>query len=415
MNSQFQYTASLPFVEINLDLPPKERWEPLRSIKKQTSSSSRKVEVIDLKDLVRDTRKYIDKHIGFSFALSTNKSIVIVRTVLFAVVSFFAWLFFNYNDDLRALAVIMNAHPGEIVMANFIYECSVACTSFIAHDKLTGRPIHGRSLDWPFQKLARYTTHFSFTRDNGRCRYDVIGWPGMTGYMTAVKPGVGSVSLNARFAVADKAPSWFAGMVQFLLRKDVTSSETTGYYILFNTITTRLHMMVFGGWTTGHIIRYAIEKAQSYDEMRNILQSYNMLAPCYFIVAGMEPNEGCCITRDPLSFTTRHMLDEDPNIPFIVQTNDDYDDIQKWATARDNGAPEGFNSCDRYTITSNWLKVTQGVLSIDDASILLCSSLKKNSGVRMQITLYMCIMMPSAIHENGMMFSVRSTRSMGGS
>jgi hypothetical protein len=245
-------------------------------------------------------------------------------------------------------------------------------------------------------------------------RYHVIGWPGMTGFMTAVKPGVCSVSLNARFVLADCAPVWFEKIWRWMSSegKTITTPELWEKYIVFNAVTTRIKMLVLRGWTTGHVIRHAIDRATSYEEIKTLLESSTMLAPCYFIVAGTKPEEGCCITRDVSSYSTRYLCEEEKNVPFVVQTNDDYEHIVKWKGMYEK-APQGFNSYDRYNICATRLKEAEGLISVADAASVICTSFKKN-GVRMQITLYMCVMVPSAVDDKDVMIAYRSTRFIGG-
>jgi hypothetical protein len=46
------------------------------------------------------------------------------------------------------------------------------------------------------------------------------------------------------------------------------------------------------------LTRELFEKAESYDEAVKILSTTRLIAPAYFIVGGIKPNEGVVITRD---------------------------------------------------------------------------------------------------------------------
>ena len=46
------------------------------------------------------------------------------------------------------------------------------------------------------------------------------------------------------------------------------------------------------------LTRQVLEKAESFDEAVSTLSTHRLIAPGYFIVGGMKPNEGAVITRD---------------------------------------------------------------------------------------------------------------------
>lgn len=403
---QQKYIKALPCIEVDMDLPPMQRWQNLKADR---------VNEENLYKLVYHTRKHIDEKIGFSFTLSNDSTIQLVRYFFFLIVRFIGWLWFAYYDDLYAFSVLMKVDPAELVIANCIYEFSIACTSFIVYDELTNRPIHGRSLDWPFQQLAKYAVHFKFTRTNpastGRYSYHAVGWPGLTGFMTAVNPGVCSVSLNARFSslpVINEVPEWFSKCYQKISPNDCSEDVLIFSYHVFKAMITKVKSVLTGGWTTAHAIRYAFEQSKSYEEMKMTLESIQLITPSYFIIAGPS-HEGCIITRDVSSASVRSLGDE--NTPYLIQTNDDYDKISKMNTGEISDAPEGFDSINRYNITNDRLAQSNGKMKIAEAASLICTSFKQG-GVRMQITLYMCVMNPSDM-ENPI-FACRATRGIGG-
>lgn len=107
------------------------------------------------------------------------------------------------------------------------------------------------------------------------------------GILTGMKPGVCSVSVNFR---------------------------NTG-----GSMWTNVKKAMASAWPIGFLVREVLEEATTFDQAVTWLSNSELIAPCYFTVAGVNPGEGCLITRRQSKEEHRKTLGEDA--PFIVQTN----------------------------------------------------------------------------------------------
>jgi hypothetical protein len=106
-----------------------------------------------------------------------------------------------------------------------------------------------------------------------------------------------------------------------------------------------------------------------------------MIAPCYFIIAGVKENEGAIISRD--RFTAANVTSLSNETWYIVQTNEDHFDgicLQRCAAARKNldtltqanlNAETGFNqvlnvppNLNKASIYSAMMNPSNGLLSV---------------------------------------------------
>ena len=71
------------------------------------------------------------------------------------------------------------------------------------------------------------------------------------------------------------------------------------------------------------LMRKVLEEETSWEAATKRLRTERISAPVYYIVAGVGPNEGMVIERDPEGTHAYYTLDEDTW--FLVQTNYDRD------------------------------------------------------------------------------------------
>jgi len=71
------------------------------------------------------------------------------------------------------------------------------------------------------------------------------------------------------------------------------------------------------------LIRRILETASTYDEALNILSSSPVIAPMYYIIAGIESGEGAIVVRDPLKNVETITLRNQTNLSkwFLIETN----------------------------------------------------------------------------------------------
>mgnify|MGYP003385080175 FL=1 len=166
-------------------------------------------------------------------------------------------------------------------------------------------------------------------------------------------------------------------------------------------------------WSTGALLRTTLQQLPThtnkdtltYSHVVNYLSQQRLAAPCYFIVAGVNAGEGVVLTRElhPMTqgdgvMAKRHMNMDDRENQFVCQTNIDM-------PLQSDHSPKDFNSVERYEVTTRKLSE----LSRSGATWNYKTSMNKNEGVRMKMTLYCTIMTP---HDGGIV-SARSTRCIG--
>lgn len=82
-----------------------------------------------------------------------------------------------------------------------------------------------------------------------------------------------------------------------------------------------LQQAIGSGWPIGFLLRETFESATDYDEAVSWLTNSKLIAPCYFTICGVKPNEGIIITRRRKESEQPLELDVEP---FLVQTNIDH-------------------------------------------------------------------------------------------
>lgn len=107
------------------------------------------------------------------------------------------------------------------------------CSSVMAWDESLGRMVHFRSLDWPSAAaIAKATRIYQGTRADGTRAFSAAGILGMSGLLTAVKPGF---SLAINFAPWSGTSFSLNADPTFLVRQ-LMASPTASYHDAFRLI-----------------------------------------------------------------------------------------------------------------------------------------------------------------------------------
>jgi len=253
---------------INLDLPPSERFKEVVLAKKQG--------IIALKNTIIqfiNVTDYTIKALGFYEELVYSHE--------------------NCYEELLGVAKYSGLTFGEVFLMNFIYEILASCTSIISIDN-EGNILHGRNLDYNFKEvLAEVTIRLRFWR-NGTMLYEGDGEAGYLGLVTGLRPGAFGVTINER----NKGGPW-----------------DTIYEVLFKKT-----------FAVPYFIRKVLENAENFTSAVEMFSSEEFAAPCYLIVSGVKKNEGVVITidRDGVNNVTQINVDQ-PDQWYFVQTNYDRD------------------------------------------------------------------------------------------
>lgn len=100
------------------------------------------------------------------------------------------------SDHLAALVGGQRLAPADMAALQRLYTLAHAgCSTVMAWDAARQRMVHFRSLDWPSAEAIADATRVVVGQDGGRTVFTAAALAGMTGLLSAVKPGF-SVALN---------------------------------------------------------------------------------------------------------------------------------------------------------------------------------------------------------------------------
>lgn len=206
-----------------------------------------------------------------------------------------------YRGEIAAIARLLGK-PGAYAL-NASYEWG--CTSGVADDP--GGGVHLlRVLDWRLGGLGRNLVVAWQRGPAGD--FANLTWPGYVGVVTAAAPG--------RFAVAINQPpmlSWGATLpVDWAIG--------------------RARLWRSQGLPPAHLLRQVCEICADYDDAKRRLSQAPLCLPAFFIVAGVDPGQGCVIERHPNGTAVREM-------PAAIANH--------WVALRRRGAARGRHSLER--------------------------------------------------------------------
>lgn len=268
-----------PRFSIDLDLPPKERWN----------------EVV--------TRYEED----FMNLLALAKKIVPVELldVLAAVgLKVETAIPYPYNYEIMGIAErLKGVSIGDVILGNTLYEVtafehghkkdSKACTSIVAKAS-NGTLFHGRNLDYSLVGLLRNMTITVDFQKGGKVVYTGTTFAGYIGLLTGQKPHGYTISLDER----DRGGAWM----------NVLEALTNG----------------LGAVTSFHIRDVLGNEDFDYEDALVFLADKPLIAPCYLIIAGTEPWQGAVITRDRIAVLDMWKIGANDSRWYLVETNYDH-------------------------------------------------------------------------------------------
>ena len=162
-----------------------------------------------------------------------------------------------------------------IYALNICYEWG--CTSAV-YAKGDG-PTLTRVLDWPFPKLGE---HIVVAHQSGKAgEFYNVTWPGVSGVFQGMAPGRFSASLN-------QAPMRRHGLTY------------PGNWLKNRTLVFRQSTL-----PPEHLLRQVFEEAANFEEAKERLCKTPVALPVIYILAGVQPDEGCVIERRENDFAIR--------------------------------------------------------------------------------------------------------------
>lgn len=281
--------------EVNLDLPPRQRWTELIQRKKDG--------LLALLDVLRVTFKFTAAEATKELVGALNQSLPV-----------------EYLEEMQGIAdAVEGVTLEDVIMANAFYEITGvantplsgisarSCTSMVAQ-RSNGTVFLARNQDYP-PPFTLVMTHTVFTK-GGAVQYEGTTYAGTIGLSTAMShaaPGW-AVSINAR-SNPDKGKSG-------CLERAVASANN-------------------GGSIFPILVRQAMDEAGGkFSDAVNYVATHPLIMPGYLIVGGANKGEGAIVTRnasistandsDVFSLFDARGRDEGGGYWYVVQTNTDH-------------------------------------------------------------------------------------------
>lgn len=312
--------------QLNLDLPPTERWNEIAKDYKQ--------QIKDLVDFIKDFIVEISPEFKKLVEIVDNDMGAIAYT-----------LPDPFGKEIIGISNATGINLGEIVLYNIFYEIFTLCTSIVGEDQ-NGNMIHGRNLDfglflgWDIQKdtwkLSELLRPLIINIDNmkdGKVLYKTVNFVGFVGLITGVRPGVLSMSLNERFALE----GGFVGLFEWIL--NINRNQK---------------------WAT-FLARDVLESNMTFDQALDALSKPEILAPIYYIVGGAGEREAAVVTRSRRSTVDLWDLRKEKDTFFLAETNYDHweaplfvdDRITPTNTCMNKFGKENFNMANLFNVLSS--------------------------------------------------------------
>lgn len=259
-----------PSYNINLDLPPEERWVNVTS--KYAKYSPLIVDAIRqeiptyLVPLAELLALYMEKHFPEPFPA-----------------------------EMRGVSKGLNLTLTDTLLLNIMYDLTAFCTSVVAQDN-QGSIFHGRNLDYRFTGILRNITFISNFQSKGKLMYTGVTFAGQVGLLTAQRPNTFTISLDER----DQGFVWQNILLALLNKKAIPVT-----FLVRNVVST---------------------PGTDFDHALEVLSQMPLIADCYLILGGVNAGQGAVITRDREDTANIWLLSNDTrkNPWFLVETNYDH-------------------------------------------------------------------------------------------
>eukprot|EP01061_Rhynchopus_euleeides_P028944 TRINITY_DN47235_c0_g1_i1.p1 TRINITY_DN47235_c0_g1~~TRINITY_DN47235_c0_g1_i1.p1 ORF type:complete len:356 (+),score=149.42 TRINITY_DN47235_c0_g1_i1:60-1127(+) len=236
----------MPEYEINLDLPPKDRWTKVMT---------------ELKDDVMVTLNWLMSVVGPKTALHP-----VAEELRRAVIEGKGWDD-EFIAEMQGIATALNVTEDTVQLANLFYEYGpLACTGIVAQ-MTNGSVIHSRNQDYAIVGLPEITVWVKFTR-NSQIVYQGTTFATYAGLPTVMRPHGWSVEANSRLT------GWAVDIVE-----NIKAAKQ-------------------GGTTVGYFLRRGVEQQATYADAIRMMNTTLLIAPAYYTMVGTQPWEGAVVTRD---------------------------------------------------------------------------------------------------------------------
>jgi len=255
--------------KLDMDLPPYERWKDI--------ILDNKAGIVAFHEYVHSVTHLPDWAFHFaSYSHAYNKNP-------------------EFAEELQAIANLTEVDFSFLYIVNYLYEISAWCTSTIVRTA-SGKIIHGRNLDFPFERfIANLSAKVSVYRGS-QYLYDADFVLGVLTIHAGIKPGKFAISINER-----EKGSIFENLREYLYEDSIGAP---------------------------YLVRKILENATTFDEAVQMASTVRIIAPAYYTISGVQPHEGVIITRSATEVTNAHWLKDNTPDWFILVTNYDRGEIE---------------------------------------------------------------------------------------
>lgn len=304
----------VPVYQINLDLPAEERWTEICS---------------------NTTYKEV-----MGTLISALEHLFDNSTIVSDLGKALNLLYFpsDLAAEIRGCAIAMDVDFGWLTFVNLGYEVTDACTSIVGNTA-DGKVIHVRNMDfwdgiWLTDHLKNLTMTVEYQK-GGNTEFYATTFAGYVGVLSGMRPGGWSVSIDTRYYPK-------GGIGQLFYEIIAAIEEKNSSLVSFLT-------------------RKVLTEETTYAAAVENLSNDALIADVYYIVAGVNTNEGTVISRNRLNASDVWTLDQDGSRWFEVQTNYDHWTNPPWFDDRVKPANAAMNAVGQ----ENWsLETALEVLSV---------------------------------------------------
>ncbi len=175
-----------------------------------------------------------------------------------------------YRAELEHIAAILG-FPGAMTLnMSYLFACTTQ-----AYEGLDGLPRIRRTLDWPFKGLGE-AVEMAWQSGPAGDFYNAT-WPGAVGVLSAMAPG--------RFsAVINQAP----------MQRRTTGALGFAYDAAINL---RNALASEGGWPPDHLLRFAFETCETFEDAVSLIARAPLARPTLFTLTGVRRGEMALIER----------------------------------------------------------------------------------------------------------------------
>lgn len=210
---------------------------------------------------------------------------------------------YPFNEEIKGISKELNANIGDIVLFQILYDLTANanrrkqnwCTGILTSQK-DGRVIHGRNFDYDFPLILQKLVYTAEFYRNGSLLFTSAQFAGSIGIATGHKHNAFTFSVNER----NVGPWWYNIFYGLLDKQSAPISFLT---------------------------RELMENATSYNEAVDLMSKTDLIAPAYFLLAGIEPHEMSIVTRNQTGVVDTWKLDPsstDFDSWFLIETNYDH-------------------------------------------------------------------------------------------